>query len=120
MTRSEAEEIFSTCTAVVKVLGGDLRALCKSRGIPDEYIDELMREENKREVYDKFFEVHDRGGQINLGEKEIVEKLRNFGIPTGVDREGNKWIKLPGSKYPNSIELHLCKTLETKYGYKYR
>jgi len=120
MDKAQAEEIFTTCTAVVKVLGGDLRALCKSRGIPDEYIDDFMKKESKRDSYDRFFEVHDRSGQINLGEQEIVEKLRNFGIPTGVDRKGNKWIKLPGNKYPNSIELHLCKTLETKYGYRYR
>jgi hypothetical protein len=120
MTRAQAEEIFTTCTAVVKVLGGDLRELCRSRGIPDNYIDEFLQREDRREVYDRFFQVHDRSGQLNLSEKEIVEKLRNFGIPTGVDKSGNKWIKLPSNKYPNSIELHLCKTLETKYGYQYR
>ena len=120
MNRSQAEEVFSTCTAVVKVLGGDLRALCRSRGIPDEFIDEFMQREGQREVYDKFFEVHDRTGEIKLTEQDIIEKLRNFGINTGVDREGKKWIQLPSNKYPNSIELHLCKTLETKYGYRYK
>ena len=120
MDRAQAEEIFSTCNAVVGVLGGDLRKLCRSRGIPEKYINEFMQRESQKEVYDKFFEMHTRSGEISLSEEEIVKKLGNFGIIAKTDKNGNKWIHIPRSKYPNSVELNLCKALETKYGYKYK
>ncbi len=120
MTRIEAEEIFTTCSAIVEVMGGDLRRLCLSRGISEEYLEEFMQRNSRKEDYDRFFEVHDREGEINLTEEEIVAKLGNFGYKISVEEEGKKYIEVPESKYPNSVELHLCKVLTTKYEYSYK
>jgi len=120
MTRIEAEEIFTTCSAIVEVMGGDLRRLCLSRGIPEEYLEEFIQRNSRKEDYDRFFEVHDRGGEINLTEEEIVAKLGNFGYKISVEEEDKKYIEVPAGKYPNSVELHLCKVLTTKYDYSYR
>jgi hypothetical protein len=120
VTRAEAEEIFTTCTAIFNVLGGDLREMCKNRGVPDEYIVEFMSGAEKKKVYDKFFEMHTKSGDIDLSEEEIVEKLKNFDIEAGEDEGGQKWIAVPKGKLLNSVELNLCKTLEVQYGYKYR
>jgi hypothetical protein len=120
VTKAEAEEIFSTCTAIVDVFGGDLRKLCKNRGVPDAYIDDFMERAEKKKVYDKFFDIHTKTGDIDLNEEEIVEKLKNFGIQTGKDENKQKWIKVPKNKLLNSVELNLCKALEVKHGYKYR
>jgi hypothetical protein len=120
MTRVEAEEIYTTCSAIVEVMGGDLRKLCRSRGMPEEYIEEFIKRDSRKEDYDRFFEVHDRSGEISLSEREIVTKLGNFGYTVTVDGEGNKCIEVPKGKYPNSVELHLCRILTTKYDYRYK
>ncbi len=120
MTRIEAEEIFTTCSAIVEVMGGDLRRLCLGRGIPEEYLREFMQRSSKKEDYDRFFEVHDGEGEINLTEEEIVAKLGNFGYNISVGQEGKKYIEVPKGKYPNSVELHLCKVLTTKHDYSYK
>ena len=120
MTRAEAEEIFTTCTAIANVLGGDLREMCRSRGVPEEYIEEFMSGDEKKKVYDKFFEMHKRSGEIDLTEEEIIEKLKNFDIEATEDEEGKKWIQVPKGRLLNSVELNLCKTLEAQYGYKYK
>ncbi len=120
MTRIEAEEIFTTCSAIVKVMGGDLKRLCLSRGIPEEYFEEFIQRSSRKDDYDRFFEAHDSGGEINLTEGEIVQKLGNFGYTIVVETDGKKYIEVPPGKYPNSVELHLCKVLATKYDYNYK
>ena len=119
MTRAEAEEVFTTCVALVSVLGGDLKKMCRGRGMPEEYIKEFVEANSKSEVYDQFFKVHTDTGEINLSEKEIITKLQNFEIYCRVDEKGDKWIKMPAKKIPTTVELSLCKELESKYGYRY-
>ena len=121
MTRSEAEEIFTTCVALSNVLGKDVQELCRSRGMPEELIQEFVARQSGDELYDQFFELHDAGGGLELNEREIVLKLRNFGIKAGVDKEGQRWIAVPGTeKNLNSVQLRLCRELTSRYGYRYR
>jgi len=119
VTRHEAEDIFSTCSAIVKVLGGDIREKCRNRGMPEELIEEFVQKDSRKDTYDDFFKVHTDSGEIKLSEREMVEKLRVFGIEAGVDPHGNKWIRMPKGKLANSIEMRLCVSLRDKYGYKY-
>ena len=121
MTRAEAEEIFTTCKAIANVLGKDLRELCRNRGVPEAMISELLRENEGQEVYDRFFKAHDDAGDLNLSERDIVLRLRNFGIDAGVDPKGARWIYVNKERtHLNSVELGLCRILTTRYGYRFR
>jgi len=121
MTRSEAENAFILCQSLVEVLGGDLREECEKKGIPKEYIDQLIQEKKESDKsYNKFFKEHGIDGEIRLSEKDTVLKLKNAGIKAGRDKEGNRWIIVPKHKKEmNSLEINFCKHLATKYGYKY-
>ena len=121
MTKSEAERAFILCQSLVEVLGGDLREECEKKGIPEEYIDQFIREKEEGDKsYEKFFDEHSAEGEIKLSEKETVLKLRNVGIKAGVDKDGNRWIVVPKEKKEmNSLEINFCKHLTTKFGYKY-
>ena len=121
MTRVEAEEIFTTCVALSNVLGRDLREMCQSRDVPEHYIDEMIKKQSGDGLYDQFFEVHDDKGGLDLTEREIVVKLRNFGVKAGLDSEGARWITVPEEEAQlNSVQLRLCRELTTRYGYKYK
>ena len=121
VTRIEAEEIFTTCVAIANVLRKDVRQLCRDRGMPEALIEELVRRNNaRRTVYDRFFRQHDANGDLKLSEEEIVRKLRNFGIEAVLDREGNRWIRVPkGRDQMNTVEVNLCSALISRYNYQY-
>lgn len=121
MTRAQAEDIFTTCKALADVLRKDVRELCRSRGMPEDMLEELLRASSNQTAYDQFFSQHSAGGEIKLSEREIVLKLRNFGIEAGLDDQGNRWIRLPKSRdQMNSVELGLCRALTTRYSYQFR
>ena len=120
MTRAESEEKYLLCLSIVNVVGGDIVEACRERGIPEEYIREFVRKTEKQsKTYEQFFREHNDKGELQLSERETVEKLKNFGIKAGKDKAGEKWIVLGKQKEMNSVMINLCKHLHTKFGYQY-
>ncbi len=119
MTKAEAEEIFIHCSSIVDVLGGDVRAMCKRKGMPEEYIDHFIKEADNSS-YDKFIKAHHLDGSLSISEPDAVKKLNHLGIKAGITKSKKKVIIVPKDRdYFTTVETNLCQHLSKKYGYSY-
>ena len=60
MTKEEARNIYGIASAVC-IKEEDVRRLCKDKGVPDELIDELIKEDD---AWKKFIDKHDMDGNV--------------------------------------------------------
>ena len=61
MSEQEARKVFSHAIAMCKVFGGDVRAMCAERGVPNEIIDKLLAEQ---ETWDRGLAKFDWDGTL--------------------------------------------------------
>ncbi|HVP20173.1 MAG TPA: hypothetical protein VMU36_14395 [Spirochaetia bacterium] len=61
MSEQEARKVFSHAIAMCKVFGGNIRAMCAQRGVPDEMISKLLSEQ---EAWDRGLAKFDWDGSI--------------------------------------------------------
>ena len=119
MTKAEAEEIFIHCSSIVDVLGGDVRAMCRRKGMPEGYIDHFIKEADNS-LYDKFIKAHHLDGSLSLSESDAVKKLNHLGIKAGITRSKKKVIIVPDDRDCfTTVETNLCRHLKKQFGYSY-
>ena len=61
MSEQEARKVFSHAIAMCKVFGGDVRAMCVERGVPNEMISKLLSEQ---ETWDRGLARFDWDGSL--------------------------------------------------------